>query len=304
MRRLACLCLILMSAAACGSRDKTPASSSRPDIAGPTGDYGAVGRMPSRYKVGSPYHIRGQRYVPEERFEYVETGQASWYGPGFHGAKTANGEIYDQNAMTAAHRTLQMPSVIRVTNVGNGRSVVLRVNDRGPYHGGRVLDVSEAAAKALDFKRYGTALVRIEVLGGPSRAAALRAQSGATVDELEAIRQLASTDAYASGGGGNVVASARREEHLAAIGRDVGDVGPVSDQAYVQAGAFAAAANARALESRLRRLGPTEVMPTLVRDRQLYRVRIGPYATVREAELVLAEVMALGGDGAHVVVVQ
>ena len=97
-----------------------------------------------RYKVGNPYQIAGKWYYPKEDYEYVETGIASWYGPGFHGKRTANGEIYDQNALTAAHRTLPMPSAVRVTNLENGRSLTLRVNDRGPFARGRIIDVTDA----------------------------------------------------------------------------------------------------------------------------------------------------------------
>ena len=99
------------------------------------------------FKVGSPYKIKGQTYVPAEKYELSEVGIASWYGPGFHGKQTANGEIFNRNDLTAAHRTLQMPSIIRVTNLQNGRSLILRVNDRGPFSKDRVLDVSEKAAE-------------------------------------------------------------------------------------------------------------------------------------------------------------
>src|SRR5246127_2419707 len=122
------------------------------------------------YKVGAPYTIDGVTYTPMEEFAHVETGIASWYGPGFHGKYTANGEVYDQSDHTAAHRTLQMPSVVRVTNLDNGHSTVVRVNDRGPYARGRVLDVSRAAAEELDMTHTGTARVRIEQLSMESQA--------------------------------------------------------------------------------------------------------------------------------------
>lgn len=130
------------------------------------------------YKVGKPYRVGGTWYYPEENFRLVETGIASWYGPDFHGKKTANGEIYDQNEMTAAHRTLQMPSFVRVTNLENGRSVVVRVNDRGPYLRGRVIDVSKRAAHLLGFINQGTARVRVEVLEQESRKVAEAARRG------------------------------------------------------------------------------------------------------------------------------
>jgi rare lipoprotein A len=122
------------------------------------------------YKIGAPYTIDGITYTPMEEFQHVETGVASWYGPGFHGKSTANGEVYDQTDHTAAHRTLQMPSVLRVTNLDNGQSTVVRVNDRGPFARARVLDVSRAAAEELGMTRSGTARVRIEQLEMESQA--------------------------------------------------------------------------------------------------------------------------------------
>ncbi len=130
------------------------------------------------YKVGNPYKVENVWYYPEESYDFTETGIASWYGPNFHGKRTANGEIYDKNELTAAHRTLQMPSLVRVTNLENGRSVVLRVNDRGPFKRGRVIDVSQRAADLLDFRNKGTARVRVQVLSQESRQIAEAARRG------------------------------------------------------------------------------------------------------------------------------
>lgn len=137
------------------------------------------------FKVGNTYKIKGRSYTPRERYEHVETGVASWYGPGFHGKMTANGEYFDENALTAAHRTLQMPSLVRVTNLSNGKSLALRVNDRGPYAHNRVLDVSKKAAELLGFRTAGTAKVRIEVLGPESRALAAAAKDGMSTSGTE-----------------------------------------------------------------------------------------------------------------------
>lgn len=132
----------------------------------------------STYKVGKPYQVGGDWYYPSEDFSKSETGVASWYGPTFHGKRTANGEIYDQNELTAAHRTLQMPSLVRVTNLENGRSIVVRINDRGPFKKGRVIDVSKRSAELLGFIGQGTARVRLEVLEKESRKIATAAQRG------------------------------------------------------------------------------------------------------------------------------
>jgi rare lipoprotein A len=117
------------------------------------------------YRVGSPYMVGGRVYVPEENPHYRADGLASWYGSDFHGRSTANGEIFDLNSITAAHPTLPLPSYVRVTNLSNGRSLIVRVNDRGPYHGDRIIDVSMKAAHLLDFTVRGTAWVRVEYVG-------------------------------------------------------------------------------------------------------------------------------------------
>ncbi|WP_207839860.1 septal ring lytic transglycosylase RlpA family protein [Bradyrhizobium quebecense] len=117
------------------------------------------------YRIGKPYVVAGRTYVPEENENYRAEGLASWYGDDFHGRLTANGEVFDMGSLTAAHPTLPMPSYARVTNLSNGRSLVVRVNDRGPYHGNRLIDVSNKAAELLDFKGNGVARVRVEYVG-------------------------------------------------------------------------------------------------------------------------------------------
>jgi rare lipoprotein A len=114
------------------------------------------------YRVGKPYTVAGKTYVPEEDLNYRAEGLASWYGDDFHGRLTANGEVFDMASLTAAHPTLPIPSYARVTNLSNGKSLIVRVNDRGPYHGNRLIDVSNKAAELLEFKGRGIANVRVE----------------------------------------------------------------------------------------------------------------------------------------------
>jgi rare lipoprotein A len=114
------------------------------------------------YRVGKPYVVAGRIYVPEEDVNYRQEGLASWYGDDFHGRLTANGEVFDMGALTAAHPTLPMPCYARVTNLSNGKSLIVRVNDRGPYANNRLIDVSNKAAELLEFKSVGTARVRVE----------------------------------------------------------------------------------------------------------------------------------------------
>jgi rare lipoprotein A len=296
------------------------------------------------YKIGNPYRVGSVWYYPEENFHLVETGIASWYGPDFHGGKTANGEIYDQNALTAAHRTLQLPSVIRVTNLENGRSVVVRVNDRGPYLRGRILDVSKRAAELLGFIGTGTARVRVEVLEGESRKVADMAKRGMDTSRVS-LAKLSSAAPPPQPKRGPQMASLRNDaealpeslqtptitvEELNAPGRPLATpppswnapspaaVQPASytpsaqplvttspvhqTQIFVQAGAFGVQENAQRLKSKLSSVAPVIIDPvTTSGGRKLWRVKLGPMASVAEADAVLDQVVRAGADGARVV---
>lgn len=161
---------------------------------------GAGPRDEPRARSGNPpfYEVNGRRYVVlDSAVGYVEQGIASWYGPDFHGGRTATGETYDMHAMTGAHPTLPLPAWVRVTNLQNGRSVVVRLNDRGPFARNRIIDLSRAAAQELDMIRDGTAMVEVRSLaGGAAPAAAppapvggpFEAQAGAFADEDNARR--------------------------------------------------------------------------------------------------------------------
>ncbi len=136
---------------------------------------GPASEGPGAYKVGKPYQVAGQWYYPKVDYAYREKGLASWYGPNFHGRPTANGEIFDMHRVSAAHKTLPLPSVVRVTNLENGRSLVVRVNDRGPFVRGRIIDLSHRAAELLSFVEQGTARVEVQLLLESSRQVALAA---------------------------------------------------------------------------------------------------------------------------------
>ncbi|MFN7113223.1 MAG: septal ring lytic transglycosylase RlpA family protein [Alphaproteobacteria bacterium] len=342
------------------------------------------------YKVGNPYTVSGVRYYPREDFTLSETGIASWYGPNFHGKRTANGEIYNQNDLTAAHRTLQMPSIVRVTNLENGRSVVLRINDRGPFKRGRVIDVSKRAAELLGFINNGTARVRVDVLEKESRQIAEAAKRGMNTSRMTpqqvaaaaparpqsappAATQVSSSSSSRSDGRTAVLRNDAEtlpeslrtptitvEELTAPVARPARSWGgqeqprqpqPVQQPAsrgeredfvrtlgleqdktagsqplasghmkdgrfmpdavvtreavrptgiFVQAGSFSVQENAVRLGDRLKSLGDVQVTPVTVSGRQFWRVRVGPLATVDEADRVLDAVIRAGGDGARV----
>lgn len=162
----AALCLLLAN---CASSDKFAAKvdpkygvSSSPRVV----DAGEpIRKGGGTYRVGKPYVVAGRTYVPEENTSYKSEGLASWYGDDFHGRLTANGEIFDKESISAAHPTLPLPSYVRVTNLANRKSIVVRVNDRGPYHGNRVIDLSHKTATLLGFRDNGVARVSVEYVG-------------------------------------------------------------------------------------------------------------------------------------------
>lgn len=162
----AALCLVLANCASsnkfAGRLDPKYGVSSSPRVV----EYGEpVPKGGGTYRVGKPYMVAGRMYVPQEDVNYREEGLASWYGDDFHGRLTANGEVFDMDGLTAAHPTLPMPCYARVTNLSNGKSLIVRVNDRGPYAANRLIDLSHKAAELLDFKGNGVARVRVEYAG-------------------------------------------------------------------------------------------------------------------------------------------
>jgi len=280
------------------------------------------------YKVGKPYQIKGAWYYPREDFEYDETGIASWYGTKFHGRRTANGELYDMNALTAAHRTLPMPSYVRVTNLENGRSLIVRVNDRGPFARGRIIDMSRRGSQLLGFQKQGTARVRVQILADRSRAMKARLKNRAelakvgspiTVDRLPKPRvqsqsppppePASANPAPAAVGSAepqrqSVVASPEPVAQAEAFEPSgVVEQRPVgTTQIFIQAGAFGRYDNANKVRAKLTPLGPVKLSQVLVNGRDLYRVRLGPLTSVAAADRLLGAVANAGYPEARIIV--
>jgi peptidoglycan lytic transglycosylase len=269
------------------------------------------------YKVGTPYQIGGVWYYPAEDFSYEESGIASWYGEEFHGKYTANGEVFDRNSLTAAHRTLPMPSVVQVTNLENGRSLQLRVNDRGPFARGRIIDVSRRAAQLLGFEGTGTAKVRVRILVPESiQVASLArrngAEDGANGETVAAVPRPVITAEALPGSALRIASSttpplpkgeANAPTVAVASGPPQVSVVPVKPtRIYIQAGAFARAENALNLKSRLDAIGPAVVAAVRVNGVNLYRVRLGPVDNVEQADKLLDRIVGSGFNDARIVV--
>ena len=237
----------------------------------------AVPRKEPRSRYGNPetYEVFGRTYrVQRSAKGHVERGIASWYGPGFHAERTSSGEPYDMYAMTAAHKTLPIPVYARVTNLENGRSIVVRINDRGPFVGDRIIDLSYTAAHKLDMTRKGTALVEVRVIepGDDSPPAPPLAITAATAAPTP--KPAPTTDNT-------------RPAPSSAVG--------VSSR-FLQTGSFSARANAEAMRQRLADAG---IRNTLVREAQIgertvFRVQVGPFDAALEAEDMIERLRIAG----------
>jgi rare lipoprotein A len=275
-----------------------------------------------RYKIGNPYQVDGTWYYPAVDYNYVETGIASWYGPNFHGKYTADGEVYDMNALTAAHKTLPLPSIVRVTNLENGRSIKIRVNDRGPFVKGRIIDMSRRGAQLLGFDGKGTARVRVEIVADESRALAA-ALTGNTDSNIVAEKPPATPLAAVSsadlppppGAKAAPPSAASAPPPAAAVPKVIANVAmaplepdlktvPVKPTSmYSKGGSFAQFDNANRVKARLQTLGPAaQVTQYNLSDRPLFRVRIGPLQNLDDADKLLDRVVKAGYPEARLVV--
>jgi rare lipoprotein A len=246
------VCLIIAGCSSHGTPELSGLSPQAQAVA--IKQYGGV------YKVGNPYQIMGKWYYPKEDYSYSEVGTASWYGEDFHAKRTANGEKYDMNTLTAAHRTLPLPSIVRVTNLENGRSLVVRVNDRGPYVKERIIDLSKRGAQLLGYQTKGTTKVRVEILEQESKA-------------LKAALLNQATEQEASSKAVTVSSSSSRRT--------------ADTQIYIQAGSFTQKALADGMSSRLSSFGTSRVSTADVNGSTFYRVRLGPFSYEEEAEVTL-----------------
>ena len=227
------------------------------------------------YKVGNPYQIFGKWYYPKEDYKYSEIGMASWYGDDFHAKRTANGEKYDMNTLTAAHRTLPLPSIVKVTNLENGRSLVVRVNDRGPYAKDRIIDISKRGAQLLGYQTKGITKVRVEIMAAESKAlkAALLNQPLSLQGETKKI-----------------IAADKDFENS-----------EILKSYYVQAGSFSDKDMAFNFASKLKKFGAPKIKEVQVDGKQYYRVRLGPIGDEQKVQELLSKIRLNGFHDARII---
>jgi rare lipoprotein A len=257
------------------------------------------------YKVGNPYLIDGVPYYPHEDYEYSEIGTASWYGDSFHGQRTANGEVFDKDKLTAAHRTLPMPSLVRVTNMDTGVSINVKVNDRGPFARDRIIDLSSAAADALDMKATGTARVKVEILAAESKALkrlAMESKDTGIYDNYGVTVK--------PGGGRKTESSQYNQSNGYALVKGetenipegaITPVATVKGGFYVQAAAFYTFARADGLKAKLANIGSAKIFKAVQDGDVYYKVRFGEFNTKDEAAKVQKAVRAAGIPDARII---
>lgn len=268
--------------------------------------HGRVAKGGGHYKLGRPYKVAGRWYVPREDRSYDRQGIGSWYGDDFHGRVTANGEIFDMNGLTAAHPTFPLPSYAYVTNLDNGRKVLVRVNDRGPYVAGRIIDLSYASARAIGYADKGKGRVRVQYAGrapmnGDDRRERqfLAEQSGSQRKfanmrpqsrEVSETPRAWSPTAYRSGHSNGVVLQSRpSRERLQSQGA-----------AYIQVRLFRDLENAERLRRDLAHVGAVEVAPMPSENGHIYRVRVGPI-DAHDTERTVATISQRGVSDTRVV---
>ncbi len=264
----------------------------------------AVPRAEPKSRYGNPesYEVFGQRYYVMDSAEgYQEEGIASWYGTKFHGKRTSSGEPYDMYAMTAAHKTLPLPTYVEVTALETGRSVVVKVNDRGPFHQDRIIDLSYVAAIKLGIDKAGTGMVRVRTIGpGETRVADAAAddsevkQQKREEDRLYAPVRVVAPATAGIAGPTTEPASTAAAPAPAAVQDDVASG---RDGFFIQFGVFEDSDNAHSLYRRLQALGEKSlaVISGLGRDgKPLYRVRVGPMMDIRKADEIVDRLLRLG----------
>ncbi len=309
---LGALCLL----AACGGDGYSP--------------YGGT-EDPTQVKIGTPYQVKGETFTPKYEAAYSEVGKASWYGPQFHGRMTASGEKYDKHEMTAAHRTLPMPSIVKVTRLDTGKSVKVRINDRGPFAHSRIIDISQAAAEELDMIRVGTAKVRVDYLSpeteeyiasmglkkpegwGDSPVTVAAAPAGDIISsELAApeprplmegtLAFTSETPAPAAPAVAEATEVPASSFSLNLLPSAQASVTGGDSRYRIQTASFSSQENAERVAGTLRSLAATLVKPVQANGQQFYRVSLGPLAHYEEAERLLEQVQALGYRDARIMV--
>lgn len=274
--------------------------------------YHGKGKIPvggGKYHVGNPYQVAGRWFTPKEQPNYDKVGMSSWYGEAFHRRRTSNGEYFDMDQLTAAHATLPLPSYARVTNLSNGRSVVVRINDRGPFVGTRIVDVSKRAAEMLDYKRKGTERVRLQYIGpaplndpGGRDLIAMNEGSGAgrASSDMLAQAELKQPTFQRQRKIRQPVMQASFEPPADDSAGMYGSARP-SDAYYVDLGSYADPDNVQRIREGMSGAGPVQVSEIDGANGPVYRLRLGPMSSSEDAKTAYNEAVGFGIPDARII---
>lgn len=247
-------------------------------------------------KIGAPYQVNGTWYIPSHEPDYNEVGTASWYGRDFHGKSTANGELFDMNIVSAAHPTLPIPSLVEVTNLTNGRSMVVRVNDRGPFVADRLIDLSARGAELLGYREQGSTQVRVRYIGpADPEPLVTNANLSAPGEEKKWTKPTPILPPSPP------VTRVAEQKPAKPVRPTTVNTDDVASGLYVQAGAFSRRANAERALAQAAEIGPAKIVETeTASGTTLYRILIGPVQSQSDAAAVAEAVSGQGVSGAHI----
>lgn len=305
MRKLLSVSCILLAASlvvsGCSSRHSYHSASNDPFAGKGSPYYKGKGKIPmggGHYQLGDPYQVAGRWFTPMEQPNYDKKGLASWYGEAFNRRMTSNGEWFDMDQLTAAHPTMPLPSYAEVTNLNTGAKIIVRVNDRGPFVGTRIMDLSKRSAIALGYKQQGTAPVRVRYIG-PAPLNDNGTHLMAMNQELKRGTPLRQMIAAANQGRSDDVQvaqaePAQQENYEAQPEQQFAQNPPSAVNYFVQAGTFADPDNAERLRLEFVNIGPVQVAELEGSDGPVYRMRVGPFDNLDDAQIALNQVQGYG----------
>ena len=253
------------------------------------------------YKIGKKYNVGGKYYYPKKDLYYNKTGIASWYGPKFHGKLTANGEIYNQHALTAAHKTLPLPSAVKVTNLKNNKSIVLRINDRGPFVNDRIIDLSSKAADILDLKREGTGLVRVQIL----REKSLYLEKLAKQGSFPEINDLKETELPNITIPSKVAVKIKDTKNQKIVTKKINyNLKNLNKEykIYIKLASFSSKKNAEIMKKKVSYIDKVKIYKIYKLNKTLYQVKAGPFLIVEKVDQLHSLLFQKGMQGAKIII--
>ena len=253
------------------------------------------------YKIGKKYNVGGRYYYPKKDLYYNKTGIASWYGPKFHGKLTANGEIYNQYALTAAHKTLPLPSAVKVTNLKNNKSIVLRINDRGPFVNDRIIDLSSKAADILDLKREGTGLVRVQIL----REKSLYLEKLAKQGSFPEINDLKETELPNITIPSKVAVKIKDTKNQKIVKKKINyNLKNLNKEykIYIKLASFSSKENAEIMKKKVSYIDKVKIYKIYKLNKTLYQVKAGPFLSVEKVDQLHSLLLQKGMQGAKIII--